>query len=39
MRFDRDVLAYFQSSGPGWQTRMNAALKEWIQAQPRASRL
>jgi len=29
------VLAYFQSSGPGWQTRMNAALKEWMQAHPR----
>ena len=34
IRFDPDVLAYFQSSGPGWQTRMNAALKEWVQAHP-----
>jgi uncharacterized protein (DUF4415 family) len=30
IRFDRDVLSAFRSSGPGWQTRMNAALKEWL---------
>ena len=35
IRFDPEVLAYFQSSGPGWQTRMNAALKEWMQEHPR----
>ena len=26
----RDVLAAFRASGPGWQTRMNAALKTWL---------
>jgi uncharacterized protein (DUF4415 family) len=30
IRFDRDVLAAFRAAGPGWQTRMNAALKDWL---------
>lgn len=30
IRFDHDVLAAFRSSGPGWQTRMNDALKDWL---------
>jgi len=30
LRLDRDVLAAFRASGPGWQTRMNAALREWL---------
>lgn len=30
IRFDRDVLDAFRASGPGWQTRMNAALREWL---------
>jgi uncharacterized protein (DUF4415 family) len=30
IRFDNDVLAAFRSAGPGWQTRMNAALREWL---------
>jgi uncharacterized protein (DUF4415 family) len=28
LRIDRDVLAYFQEAGPGWQDRINAALKK-----------
>lgn len=31
IRFDNDVLAAFRASGPGWQTRMNAALREWLE--------
>jgi uncharacterized protein (DUF4415 family) len=31
IRFDRDVLDAFRASGPGWQTRMNAALREWLE--------
>jgi uncharacterized protein (DUF4415 family) len=27
LRLDRDVLAYFQEDGPGWQDRINAALR------------
>ena len=30
IRFDPDVLGAFRAQGPGWQTRMNAALKEWL---------
>ena len=30
IRFDREVLAAFRSAGPGWQTRMNEALKDWL---------
>jgi uncharacterized protein (DUF4415 family) len=28
MRIDRDVLEYFQEAGPGWQDRINEALKK-----------
>ena len=34
LRFDPDVLLAFRASGPGWQTRMNAALKEWLADHP-----
>lgn len=27
LRLDRDVLEYFQDDGPGWQDRINAALR------------
>lgn len=27
LRIDRDVLAHFQDDGPGWQDRINAALR------------
>lgn len=30
VRFDRDVLDAFRAGGPGWQTRMNSALREWL---------
>jgi uncharacterized protein (DUF4415 family) len=28
LRIDRDVLEHFQESGPGWQDRINAALRK-----------
>jgi uncharacterized protein (DUF4415 family) len=28
MRIDRDVLDFFQEGGPGWQERINAALRK-----------
>ena len=28
LRIDRDVLDYFQQEGPGWQERINAALRK-----------
>ncbi len=30
IRIDRDVLAAFREAGPGWQTRMNDALRDWL---------
>jgi uncharacterized protein (DUF4415 family) len=34
IRIDQDVLAAFRASGPGWQSRMNAALRDWLKAHP-----
>jgi uncharacterized protein (DUF4415 family) len=31
LRVEPAVLAAFQGRGAGWQTRMNAALREWAQ--------
>ena len=28
LRIDRDVLEYFQDAGPGWQDRINDALRK-----------
>lgn len=28
LRIDRDVLDHFQEDGPGWQERINAALRK-----------
>jgi uncharacterized protein (DUF4415 family) len=28
LRIDRDVLDHFQETGPGWQERINAALRK-----------
>ena len=28
LRIDRDVLDYFQEAGPGWQERINEALRK-----------
>jgi uncharacterized protein (DUF4415 family) len=30
MRVDADVLDAFKATGPGWQTRINDVLKEWV---------
>jgi len=30
VRYDQDVVAAFRAGGPGWQTRMNDALREWL---------
>lgn len=29
IRLDKDVLSYWRDTGPGWQTRINAALRRW----------
>ena len=30
VRYSPEVLEYFKATGAGWQTRMNAALLEWV---------
>lgn len=34
VRYDKDVIDGFQAGGPGWQTRMNNALREWLRNHP-----
>ncbi len=36
IRFDKDVLAAFRAGGPGWQTRMNDALRDWLKTHSAA---
>ncbi|TAK71650.1 MAG: hypothetical protein EPO19_04225 [Betaproteobacteria bacterium] len=36
IRLDSDVVEQFRATGRGWQTRLNAALKEWLKAHSRA---
>ena len=31
VRYSREVVDYFRASGEGWQARMDAVLKEWIE--------
>ncbi len=32
VRYDQDVIERFRAGGDGWQTRMNDALREWLDA-------
>jgi len=34
IRLDQEVVGALRATGPGWQTRVNAALKEWLARQP-----
>lgn len=36
VRYSPEVLAYFRSTGPGWQTRMDEALREYVSKQQAA---
>lgn len=38
IRIDAEVLGAFKAGGPGWQTRMNMALKEWLAEHPRRAK-
>jgi uncharacterized protein (DUF4415 family) len=31
LRLDADVIAGFRATGDGWQTRINSALREWLE--------
>jgi uncharacterized protein (DUF4415 family) len=37
LRLDRDVVDWFRAQGPGYQTRMNAVLRAYMEAQRRRS--
>ena len=37
LRLSPEVVDYFKSSGPGWQTRMDEALKEHVESNRRKS--
>ena len=32
VRFDIEIITAFRARGKGWQTQMNSALREWLQA-------
>ena len=36
VRYSPEVLAFFRSSGAGWQTRMDEALKQWVEGHRHA---
>ncbi|HAT33686.1 MAG TPA: hypothetical protein DCW29_23445 [Janthinobacterium sp.] len=36
IHLSRDVLETFQAMGEGWQTRMDAALRDWLKDHPAA---
>lgn len=33
-RYDADIIASFKTTGKGWQTRMNDALRNWLHNHP-----
>ena len=37
LRLSQHVLSRFRESGPGWQTRIDAALEEWLSQHPAKS--
>lgn len=36
VRLDPEIVGFFRASGPGWQTRMNKALAEYVNKHRRA---
>lgn len=36
LRLDQDVVDWFKATGPGYQTRMNAALRAYVRARQKA---
>ena len=34
IRLSADVVEYFKSTGAGWQSRIDAALREWMSGHP-----
>ena len=38
VRYSPEVLAFFKGGGPGWQSRMDEALKQWVSGHGKAKR-
>ena len=38
VRYDADIVAAFKATGAGWQTRMNDALRDWLESRGVAER-
>ncbi|MHB1673550.1 MAG: BrnA antitoxin family protein [Acidobacteriaceae bacterium] len=38
IRLSRDVVERLRATGPGWQTRVDTALRQWIETQPKRRR-
>lgn len=36
VRYDADIISAFKAAGPGWQSRMNDALRDWLSRHPAA---
>lgn len=34
IRLDADIVKAFKSTGSGWQTRLNNALRDWLKGHP-----
>ena len=34
IRLDADIVGAFKHSGAGWQTRINSALRDWLNSHP-----
>jgi uncharacterized protein (DUF4415 family) len=37
IRLSREVVARFRATGDGWQSRVDAALQDWLDKNPRSS--
>lgn len=37
IRLSRDVVTKFRATGPGWQTRVNQALRDWLREHKAAA--
>jgi len=38
IRFDQDIIEWFKNEGPGYQTRMNAVLRSYVDVKKRKAR-
>ncbi len=36
VRFDADIIKAFRATGPGWQTRVNDALRDWLKKRAKS---